>query len=73
MKYGDGNTAKAPLKRDMKDSRTSAYRPFASTDSLWGRAITSIGSAAMRLHEYRNLHSAMVYDVLRDVDCTDHS
>ena len=40
---------------------------------LWRRVLGAPASAAMRLHQYRNLHSAMVYEALCSLDHCDQS
>jgi hypothetical protein len=41
--------------------------------SLFGRLLGKLASAAVRIHQYRNLHSAMVYEALRELDHCDQS
>ena len=38
---------------------------------LWRRAFRAPVIAALRLHQYRNLHSAMVYEALCELDRCD--
>jgi hypothetical protein len=41
--------------------------------SLFRRWLGKSVSAAVRIHQYRNLHSAMVYEALRELDRCDQS
>jgi hypothetical protein len=41
--------------------------------SLFRRVLGKSVSAAVRIHQYRNLHSAMVYEALRQLDHCDQS
>ena len=35
----------------------------------WRDVLTALASPAMRLHKYRNLRSAILYDTMHDYDC----
>lgn len=35
----------------------------------WREAFRSLATPALRLHRYRNLHRAMIYDTIREEDC----
>jgi hypothetical protein len=37
----------------------------------WRDALLALASPAIRVHEYRNLHKAMFYDVMCELDCKD--
>ncbi len=35
----------------------------------WRDAIAALAKPALRIHKYRNLHTAILYDAIRDHDC----
>lgn len=37
----------------------------------WRDALVALAAPATRVHEYRNLHKSMFYEVLCDIDCKD--
>jgi hypothetical protein len=37
----------------------------------WRDALLALASPAMRVHNYRNLHKAMFYDAVCELDCRD--
>lgn len=39
----------------------------------WRDALIALAGPATRVHRYRNLHSAAVYEAFCEVDCKDHS
>ena len=35
----------------------------------WRDALRALAAPALRLHQYRNLHRAMIYDAMREAEC----
>ena len=38
----------------------------------WRDALKALASPATRVHEYRNLHTAMLYDAVGQLDCKEN-
>jgi hypothetical protein len=52
---------------------TQQHIEASHNQSLFRRLLGKSVSAAVRIHQYRNLHSAMVYEALRQLDHCDQS
>lgn len=68
MNYSDEERVLAPENGEVRGARLAMNGAPVLANSRLGKALAAIGSAATRLHGYRNLHTATLYRALCDVD-----
>lgn len=57
---------KVPEDRDLEETANRLARFHRMS---WREALGRIGSAAVRMHHYRDIRTRMLYDALRRIDC----
>ena len=73
MKQPNHNIGSAVVDDTCHGSGAAHCGGNARQRSTWRRALSALSLAPTRLHQYRNLRTAMFYDAMRKVDRrTDH-
>jgi hypothetical protein len=72
MKNSEMKSTLTPLRGNSRLAGQQATEP-SRKQSLLRRLFAIPLGAALRIHQYRNLHSAMVYEALRQIDRCDPS
>lgn len=55
----------------MKDQHADRADLRGRPGARWRAALKSLAKPAMRVHNYRNLHKAMFYEAVCQLDCKD--
>lgn len=71
MNNSDEIRALAPEKGKATDLRLLLNEAHSLATTRLGKAVRSIATSAMHVHEYRNLHRASLYRALCNVDSRD--
>ena len=71
MKHRNHKDCRAVVDNAWRGFGTTYYGKNAHRTSKWRLALSALSLAPTRIHQYRNLRTAMFYDAMRKVDCKD--
>lgn len=72
MQHENSDNAASDLRRGVKDPVQGRFPDLSNLPKpRWRDALIALAAPATRLHQYRNLRTAMFDEATRDLDCKD--